>query len=114
MVAYDPMPTARERSTDLVPGLEVATSSGDAIRGADIAILVTEWPEFVELDWATAGQAMNRRVLIDGRNVLTGEQLAAAGFTYSSFGRGTLVPDAVADGAIASPAAVASLQWGGG
>ena len=108
------MPTARERSADLVPGLEVVPSSGDAIRGADIAVLVTEWPEFVELDWAAAGQSMNRRVLIDGRNVLTGEQLAAAGFTYSSFGRGTLVPDAAGDEAVAAPAAVASLQWGGG
>ena len=108
------MPSARERSADLVPGLEVASASADALRGADIAILVTEWPEFVDLDWGMAGQTMNRRILIDGRNVLTGEQLAADGFTYSSFGRGTVAPGAAVEGAVAGAGRFASLGWGGG
>jgi UDPglucose 6-dehydrogenase len=62
-------------------------------------VLVTEWPEFSELDWDAAGAAMRRRVVIDGRNVLPGERLAAAGFAYASFGRGTLLPDAEPTGA---------------
>jgi UDPglucose 6-dehydrogenase len=114
VVAYDPMPSARERSMDLVPGLEIAPAAADALRGADIAILVTEWPEFVDLDWAMAGETMNRRILIDGRNVLTGVQMAAHGFTYSSFGRGTIGPDNVAEGALAGAGRLASLGWGGG
>ena len=48
------------------------------------------------MDWATAGAAMSRRILIDGRNVLNGEELAAQGFTYSSFGRGTVAPKGAA------------------
>jgi UDPglucose 6-dehydrogenase len=113
VVAYDPMPTARERSATLVPGLEVVHAAGDAIAGADAAILVTEWPEFVELDWAAAGSTMSRRVLIDGRNVLSGERLAAAGFAYSSFGRGTIVPDGATEAALAG-SGVRVLQWGEG
>jgi len=112
--AYDPMPSARERSMALVPGLEVVSAAGDAIRDADIAILVTEWPEFSELDWALAAQTMRRRVLIDGRNVLNGEELAAAGFTYSSFGRGTVTPDAAVTETVGAPGRLSSLQWGRG
>ena len=114
VVAYDPMPTARERSAALVPGLGVEHAAADAITGADAAILVTEWPEFVELDWSAVGATMRRRVLIDGRNVLSGDRLAAAGFAYSSFGRGTYVPEGAAEGALAGTARARSLQWGEG
>ena len=113
VIAYDPMPTARERSASMVPGLEVAAAAADALRDADIAVLVTEWPEFVDMDWASAAMAMRRRILIDGRNVLNGAELAAAGFTYSSFGRGTVAPKDVEVGAAAS-APFASLQWNRG
>jgi hypothetical protein len=57
---------------------------------------------------------MRRRVVIDGRNVLSGEELAGAGFTYTSFGRGTVVPDAVGAEALAAAGRFASLQWGRG
>lgn len=93
VVAYDPMPTARERSVGIVPGLEVADTALDAIEGADIAVLVTEWPEFLDLEWKSVGALMRRRVVIDGRNVLSGEELASSGFLYSSFGRGTFLGD---------------------
>jgi UDPglucose 6-dehydrogenase len=114
VVAYDPMPTARDRSATLVPGLTVEHAAADAIADADAAILVTEWPEFVELDWGAAGDTMRRRVLIDGRNVLSGQRLAAVGFAYSSFGRGTFAPEGVEEGAVATSARVRALQWGEG
>jgi UDPglucose 6-dehydrogenase len=113
VVAYDPMPTARERSSTLVPGLEIAAATSDALRGADLAVLVTEWPEFVDLDWGTAGSIMQRRIVIDGRNVLAGERMAASGFLYSSFGRGTVAPTTAPATAGAAARAV-SLGWGEG
>ncbi len=99
VVAYDPMPTARERTAGLVEGIEIAESPMAAVADADVAVLVTEWPEFTGLDWDAVGASMRRRVVIDGRNVLPGERLAAAGFAYASFGRGTLLPDAEPTGA---------------
>ena len=57
---------------------------------------------------------MNRRVVIDGRNVLAGDRMAAAGFLYSSFGRGTIAPDAASEQALARTGSVASLRWGEG
>jgi UDPglucose 6-dehydrogenase len=106
VVAYDPMPTARARSIGIVAGLAVTESAADAIAGADIAVLVTEWPEFLELDWKAAGATMRRRVIVDGRNVLSAERLTAAGFAFSSFGRGTFPPS---EGAFRTPAA--ALGW---
>jgi UDPglucose 6-dehydrogenase len=114
VVAYDPMPTARERSAMLVPGLEVVHSVAEAVAGADAVVLVTEWPEFIDLDWGAIGATMHRRIVIDGRNVLAGDRMAAAGYLYSSFGRGTIVPDAQAEPVAAAAGRVASLQWGEG
>jgi UDPglucose 6-dehydrogenase len=107
VVAYDPMPSARTRSVAMVAGLVVAETAADAIDGADVVVLVTEWPEFVELDWRAAGATMRRRVVVDGRNVLSVEELTASGFAYSSFGRGTFQPDDAP-----SPSTAATPSWG--
>ena len=113
VVAYDPMPTARERARSLVPGLVVAATAAEALGGADLAVLVTEWNEFVELDWDQAGATMRRRSVIDGRNVLSGERLASAGFRYASFGQGIRLP-AASHEPVPSMAMHPIIQWGEG
>ena len=57
------------------------------LEGADAAILVTEWPEFAELDWASLAERMATPLVIDGRNFLDPEKLRAAGFAYEGIGR---------------------------
>jgi UDPglucose 6-dehydrogenase len=59
----------------------------EAIEGADAAVLVTEWPEFAELDWAEVAKRMNTPLLVDGRNFLDAEAVRAAGLTYEGIGR---------------------------
>jgi UDPglucose 6-dehydrogenase len=84
--AYDPV--ALERASELLGAARLCESALDALDGADAAVLVTEWPEFRELDWA--GEVKSRMagsVVIDGRNFLDGEALRAAGFTYEGVGR---------------------------
>jgi UDPglucose 6-dehydrogenase len=110
VVAFDPMPTARQRSAALIPGLQVVDAPSAALDGADIAILVTEWRELLELDWAEVGARMRQRVVVDGRNVLAGERLSELGFVYSSFGRGTLEA-AAATATAATETASVSLGW---
>jgi UDPglucose 6-dehydrogenase len=83
--AYDPI--AEDEARKLMSGIEFAPSALDAVRGADACILVTEWPEFGELDWSEVAEAMNGRVLIDGRNFLDPETVRAAGFIYEGIGR---------------------------
>ena len=49
-------------------GVEFADSALDALEGADACVIVTEWPEFAELDWSEAAERMAGKLVIDGRN----------------------------------------------
>jgi UDPglucose 6-dehydrogenase len=81
--AWDPV---AEGAVNL-DGVEIAASALDALDGADAAVVVTEWPELRELDWAEAGARMRNKLLVDGRNMLDGNELRALGFTYEGIGR---------------------------
>jgi UDPglucose 6-dehydrogenase len=51
-------------------------------------VLVTEWPEFRELDWTgEVKRRMRVPLVVDGRNFLDREKLVEAGFTYEGIGR---------------------------
>jgi UDPglucose 6-dehydrogenase len=82
---YDPV--AERPALELLPSVEFCDSPEQALEGADAAILVTEWPEFAELDWASLAKRMANPLLIDGRNFLDPEKLRAAGFAYEGIGR---------------------------
>jgi UDPglucose 6-dehydrogenase len=82
---YDPIASGRAR--DLLSGAKVCDSATDALDGADAAVLVTEWPEFRELDWDAAKNSMRQPLVVDGRNFLDGDLLQKAGFTYEGVGR---------------------------
>jgi UDPglucose 6-dehydrogenase len=85
IVAYDPV--AAERAADLLGSVEMASSAMGALEGSDAAVLVTEWDEFAQLDWAAAAERMARPLIVDGRNFLDPEALVAAGFEYEGIGR---------------------------
>jgi UDPglucose 6-dehydrogenase len=67
--------------------VEFADSALDALDGADACVLVTEWAEFAEIDWRQAAGRMARQLVIDGRNFLDPDAVAAAGFAYEGIGR---------------------------
>jgi UDPglucose 6-dehydrogenase len=80
--AWDPV----AHPADL-PGIEQADSILDAVRDADAAVIVTEWPELKELASGEVREAMARPVIIDGRNLLDPDAVRAAGFVYEGIGR---------------------------
>jgi UDPglucose 6-dehydrogenase len=83
---YDPV--AADNASELLGGASVCGSALEALDGADAAVLVTEWPEFAELDWnGTVSGRMANPLVVDGRNFLDREALVAAGFTYEGIGR---------------------------
>jgi hypothetical protein len=68
-------------------GIDLCDSVLDAVRGADAAVIVTEWPELRELASAEVREAMARPLIIDGRNLLDPAATRAAGFRYEGIGR---------------------------
>jgi UDPglucose 6-dehydrogenase len=82
---YDPVAAAKADS--MLAGAQVSPSPMGALDGADGAVLVTEWPEFREIDWPEAARRMRVPLVIDGRNFLDREVLVAAGFAYEGIGR---------------------------
>jgi UDPglucose 6-dehydrogenase len=80
--AWDPV----AHPADLV-GIELCGSVLDAVRDADAAVIVTEWPELATLASAEVRDAMANPLIIDGRNLLDPEATQAAGFAYEGIGR---------------------------
>ena len=81
--AWDPLVTSH-------PGLEgvvIEESLLDAVRDADAAVIVTEWPELEGLASEEVRAAMRTPLIVDGRNLLDPEAARAAGFDYEGIGR---------------------------
>jgi len=85
VVAYDPV--AEEQARALVSGVTFADSPLGAVEQADAVVLVTEWREFLELDWQRVAAAMDGKLVVDGRNALDPAAVRAAGLTYEGIGR---------------------------
>jgi UDPglucose 6-dehydrogenase len=83
--AYDPV--AEDAARPLMSGVDFSDSALRAVEGADAVVLVTEWPEFAELDWAEVASRMRGDLVIDGRNALRSERVTAAGLAYEGIGR---------------------------
>ena len=82
VVAWDPVAHA-----DGLVGVEQVATVEDAVLAADAVVLVTEWPELAEVDWAAAATSMRTAVFVDGRNMLDPQAMHDAGFRYDAIGR---------------------------
>ena len=85
VVATDP--EAIEPARRLHPQLVFTKSIEDALRDADVVVLVTEWLEFRDLVPADVAELVKGKTIIDGRNCLDPEAWRAAGFNYVGLGR---------------------------
>jgi UDPglucose 6-dehydrogenase len=67
----------------------VCPSALEACKGADAIVVVTEWKEFITLDWQSIHDTMNKPAFIfDGRNILKRQELKNIGFKVVSIGTG--------------------------
>jgi UDPglucose 6-dehydrogenase len=83
--AFDPV--AEKEARKLMGGVQFADGALEAVEGADACVIVTEWPEFAELDWSAVAERMSGRLVIDGRNFVDPDRVRAAGFIYEGIGR---------------------------
>jgi UDPglucose 6-dehydrogenase len=74
----------------------LTNSPEELAQNCDALVLVTDWQEFSQLDFAFLASLMNSPIMIDGRNYLNPEALRNAGFTYIGIGRPTQVNPLVA------------------
>lgn len=91
--AFDP--AAIERTQQILPAsntLRYATDAYDAISDADALLILTDWPEFTELDLRRINQSLRYPIIIDGRNLYDPAVMSDHGFTYLSVGRPTAHP----------------------
>lgn len=85
VTVYDPQ--GMDNARKVFPTLNYASSTDDALRGADVVVLATEWQEFKELDPVHAADLVRKKVMLDGRNVLPVEKWQDAGWTVQALGR---------------------------
>jgi UDPglucose 6-dehydrogenase len=71
----------------VLPDAAICETVEDAVRDADAAVIVTEWPELAELARPEIRELMARALIIDGRNLLDPAAARAAGFAYEGIGR---------------------------
>lgn len=80
-------PKALRNAARRFPELHYEESIGVALERADALLLLTEWPEYRDLDpYEAAGLVSSPRIL-DGRNILDADKWRAAGWTYRGLGR---------------------------
>jgi UDPglucose 6-dehydrogenase len=80
-------PVAAEEASKLMLGVDFFDSPLEAIDGADACVLVTEWPEFAEVDFSEVAARMRGNVVVDGRNFFDRARVEEAGLTYEGIGR---------------------------
>lgn len=85
VVATDPK--AVENSAKRFPELVFADSVQEAVRGADVVMLLTEWNEYTELDPFTLAELVSSPIIVDGRNCLDSVKWRSAGWIYRALGR---------------------------
>jgi UDPglucose 6-dehydrogenase len=84
--AYDPR--ANPEEVRMHSNFEFLSDPYSVAVGADALLILTEWPEFISLDFDVIKKTMSKPVIIDAKNLLDANALIKKGFIYSGIGRG--------------------------
>jgi len=82
--AYDPQATEKARKE--IPEVNYCRDVYEAAQGVDAIVLLTEWKEFQQVDWARLANLVERPLIVDGRNFLRCEEVTPHGFQYLGIG----------------------------
>lgn len=86
VTAYDPE-AMKECKRIMGDSIIYCNDMYEAVNGADALMLLTEWKEFRLPDWEAIGRSMNRKLVLDGRNIYDKEDLNEHGFEYHCIGK---------------------------
>ena len=79
---HDPVAMKRFEKEHAGMDVYIAGDAHEAVRDADAVVLVTEWPQYLELDWESLASVMRTPILLDTRHALDRARMARAGFRY--------------------------------
>jgi UDPglucose 6-dehydrogenase len=82
--AYDPQ--GHEAET-MLKDVDFKTSPYEAVEGADVVVIITEWDQFRALDLERVKGLMTTPLIVDLRNIYPPQEMRDAGFRYLSIGR---------------------------
>ena len=91
--AYDPKATENAKkelqslNKEYLENICFCNDTYEAVKGADVLALVTEWPEFLKLDMKKIKSLMSNPYFLDGRNQFEPEEMKNIGFYYEGIGR---------------------------
>lgn len=80
-------PEGIEQARLVLDNVDYCDSAYEAMKGADAAVIVTEWDAYRALDFARAKELMTAPILVDLRNIYPRDQVENAGFSYTAVGR---------------------------
>jgi UDPglucose 6-dehydrogenase len=84
--AYDPK--AMDNARRELKGVKFCVDAYEAAEDCDCLLLLTEWPEFRDINFIQVRDSMRQPVIFDGRNFISSEVLTEQGFDYHGIGRG--------------------------
>ncbi|MGV9761182.1 UDP-glucose dehydrogenase family protein [Streptomyces tricolor] len=85
LTAYDP--ALREERPDLSDLVDLVDDPVRAAEGAAACLVLTEWPQLRDVDWAAVAACMSGHEVHDWRNLLDPDVLARAGLSWRGIGR---------------------------
>ncbi|MSP74738.1 MAG: UDP-glucose/GDP-mannose dehydrogenase family protein [Rhodospirillaceae bacterium] len=85
IVAFDP--EGMNEAARMLPGVAFAKTAYEAVTGADLLVVITEWHEFRGLDPRRIKEAMRQPRIVDLRNIFSPDEMRGLGFTYEGIGR---------------------------
>ncbi|MFC8452158.1 UDP-glucose dehydrogenase family protein [Kitasatospora sp. NPDC057223] len=87
VTCWDPLARVGAAETEVWSAATRYDTVLETVAEADAAIVLTEWPQLLDVAWEAAAGQMRSAVLFDGRNLLDPARMREAGFTYLSVGR---------------------------
>jgi UDPglucose 6-dehydrogenase len=84
--AYDP--AAMSKAKECLKNVTYEKNMYDVCNGADALVILTDWNEFLELDWNKVKKKLIQPIVFDGRNMFQPKEMKKLGIDYYSIGRG--------------------------
>lgn len=85
--AFDPVATLNFQRTYPDVDVQYLKDPIEALHGADALMILTDWPQFQQVEWQQVARALSCPILIDGRNLVDPQQAREAGLIYRGVGR---------------------------